>query len=358
METSTSMSESYPMETNAGDTLGTSLSEDLIFGHTERMNEIRGKIGRVADSNVPVLIRGESGTGKEIIAKLIHARSFCRSGPLVKVHCPAIPGTLLESELFGYEEGSFTGASRTKPGRVEVAHGGTFFLDEIGELDSGLQVKLLHLLQDGQVIRIGGQEAKSVDVRVICATHCPLEEEIEKGHFRNDLFFRINVVALHLPPLRERKEDIPELAAYFLRLYEARYNRKAPPLSDACILRLQEYDWPGNIRELENLMIEYVVLGPEENLMTALTAKQAFRPLGMLEAKESVSLRRVARQAARDAERRAILRILEVNSGNRKKAARALNISYRGLLYRIKAVGIPSKRVMRSQPTTVSPQVN
>ena len=317
---------------------------DLLFGRTEKLKEIRAKIDKVAGSDLPILVRGESGTGKEIFAKLIHASSLRSSGPFIKVHCPAIPGTLLESELFGYEAGSFTGAWRSKPGRVEVAHGGSLFLDEIGDLDSSLQVKLLHVLQDRQVARIGGQEAKAVDVRVICATHCALEEEIEKGRFRSDLFFRINVVTLHLPPLRERREDIPELAAYFLRFYETKYNRQAPPMSDACILRLQEYDWPGNIRELENVMNSYVVLGPEDNLIAELEAKRTIESLGTPETAGAISLRKIARQAAREAERRTILRILEANRGNRRKAAQALNMSYRALLYRIKEVGIPPKR--------------
>ena len=323
---------------------GTLPPMDLLFGRTEKLREIRGRIDKVAGSDLPILVRGESGTGKEIFAKFIHQCSLRSSGPFIKVHCPAIPGTLLESELFGYEAGSFTGAWRSKPGRVEVAHGGSLFLDEIGDLDPSLQVKLLHVLQDRQVARIGGQEAKSVDVRVICATHCPLEEEIEKGRFRSDLFFRINVVTVHLPPLRERKEDIPELANYFLRFYEAKYRREAPPMSDACILRLQEYDWPGNIRELENVMNSYVVLGPEENLMAELDAKQTMDSRNGAEIEGVISLRKIARQAAREAERRTILRILEANRGNRRKAAQALNMSYRALLYRIKEVGIPPKR--------------
>jgi two-component system response regulator AtoC len=322
------------------------------------MKEIRERIGRIADSNVPVLIRGESGTGKEIFARLIHQRSSYQSGPFVKVHCPAVPGTLFESELFGHEAGSFTGASQTKLGRVEAAQGGSLFLDEIGDLDIGLQAKLLHFLQDGQVDRIGGQEAKSVNVRVLCATHCPIESEIEGGKFRTDLFFRINVFTLHLPSLRERKVDIPDLADYFLRLYNNRYNRQAPPLSDACILRLQEYDWPGNLRELENLMIAHVVLGPEEGLLTELRTKHTFLPWRAAESEGPVSLRKIARQAALQAQRRAILRGLEANKWSRKKTARAFNISYRTLLTRIKEVGIPSKRSMHGGTCSVPSRVN
>jgi two-component system response regulator AtoC len=181
---------------------------------------------------------------------------------------------------------------------------------------------------------------------------------MEKGRFRSDLFFRINVVSVHLPPLRERREDIPDLAAYFLKFYEAKYNRLAPPMSDTCLLRLQEYDWPGNIRELENVMNSYVVLGPEENLLGELDAKRTLEFRSEPELEGPLSLRKIARQAARDAERRAILRILDANRGNRKKAARALNISYRALLYRIKEVGIPSKRTLRSEMGVVFGQTN
>ena len=181
------------------------------------MQAVRQRIEKVASANVPVLIRGESGTGKEILAKLVHCLSPWEDGPFVKVNCPAIPGTLLESELFGYEKGAFTGAYGTKPGRIELAHRGTLFLDEIAELDPGLQAKLLQLLQDGQFCRIGAQEDTRVEVRVVCATNRELEKEIEAGSFRQDLFYRINVVSIRLPALRERRQDIPELMGYFLR---------------------------------------------------------------------------------------------------------------------------------------------
>jgi two-component system, NtrC family, response regulator AtoC len=176
----------------------------IVFGHTEGMRALQDRLHKVASANVPVLIQGESGTGKDIIARLIHGLSPWKTGPFVKVNCPAIPGTLLESELFGYERGAFTGAYGAKPGRVELAHRGTLFLDEISELDSALQSKLLQLLQDGQFCRIGAQEDKKVEVRVVCATNRKLEDEIESGTFRQDLYYRINVVNLSLPPLRER----------------------------------------------------------------------------------------------------------------------------------------------------------
>src|SRR5690242_19234307 len=205
--------------------------ESILFGRSEAMQALRERLEKLASANVPVLIQGESGTGKDIIARMIHARSPWRSGPYVKVNCPAIPGTLLESELFGYEKGAFTGAYGTKPGRVEMAHRGTLFLDEISELDLGLQSKLLQLLQDGQFCRIGAQEDKKVEVRVVCATNRKLEQEIENGTFRADLFYRINVVNIHMPPLRERAVDIPDLVTYFLEYYNRKYNCRAKPLS-------------------------------------------------------------------------------------------------------------------------------
>src|ERR1700694_1278396 len=191
--------------------LGEMPPDAIVFGRTEAMQAVRDRLSKLAGANVPVLIQGESGTGKDIIARMIHANSPWRTGPYVKVNCPAIPGTLLESELFGYEKGAFTGAYGTKPGRVELAHRGTLFLDEISELDLGLQSKLLQLLQDGQFCRIGAQEDKKVEVRIVCATNRQLELEIQNGTFRQDLFYRINVVNLHMPPLRERRGDIEQL---------------------------------------------------------------------------------------------------------------------------------------------------
>src|ERR1700678_589479 len=196
----------------------------VVFGQTAAMQALQERLMKLAGANVPVLIQGESGTGKDIIARMIHANSPWKTGPWVKVNCPAIPGTLLESELFGYEKGAFTGAFGMKPGRVEMAHRGTLFLDEIAELDGMLQAKLLQLLQVGQFSRIGAQEDKKVEVRVVCATNRVLEDEIANGSFRADLFYRINVVNLHMPPLRERSSDLPNLIAYFLVNYNRKFN--------------------------------------------------------------------------------------------------------------------------------------
>src|ERR1700745_1726314 len=215
--------------------------ESIVFGNSDAMTALRSRLDKVAAANVPVLIHGESGTGKDIIARMIHGRSPWRTGPYVKVNCPAIPGTLLESELFGYEKGAFTGAYGTKPGRVELAHRGTLFLDEISELDLGLQSKLLQLLQDVQFCRIGAQEDKKVEVRVVCATNRVLEVEIESGTFRQDLYYRINVVNLQMPPLRERRGDIPDLVDYFLEYYNRKYNCRARSLSTELMNSLQKY---------------------------------------------------------------------------------------------------------------------
>ena len=327
--------------------LGEMPPESIVFGRTEGMQAVRERLAKLASANVPVLIQGESGTGKDIIARMIHAASPWRTGPWVKVNCPAIPGTLLESELFGYEKGAFTGAYGMKPGRVEMAHRGTLFLDEISELDMSLQSKLLQLLQDGQFCRIGAQEDKKVEVRVVCATNRILENEIENGTFRQDLFYRINVVNLALPPLRERRGDIEDLANYFLEYYNRKYNCRAKALSAELMMVLQKYHWPGNIRELENLVKRYVILGSEEVISSDLVTRQHdyFNPEINLDG--PISLKKLTRQATRELERKVILKVLQANHWNRKQAARALSISYRALLYKIRDAGLPSNRTVR-----------
>jgi len=323
--------------------------ESVVFGRSDTMQAVRERLDKVAAANVPVLIQGESGTGKDIIARMIHGRSPWRSGPYVKVNCPAIPGTLLESELFGYEKGAFTGAYGTKPGRVELAHRGTLFLDEISELDLGLQSKLLQLLQDGQFCRIGAQEDKKVEVRVVCATNRHLESEIENGTFRQDLFYRINVVSVLLPPLRERRADIEDLAHFFLEHYNRKYNCRAKALSPELLAVLQKYHWPGNIRELENLIKRYVILGTEDVISSDLVTREQdyFNPEINIDG--PISLKKLTRQAVRELERKVILKVLQANHWNRKQAARALSISYRALLYKIRDAGLPSNRTVRRQ---------
>ena len=291
--------------------LGEIPPENIVFGHSEAMHAVRSQLTKVAAANVPVLIHGESGTGKDIIARLIHGLSPWKSGPLVKVNCPAIPGTLLESELFGYEKGAFTGAFGAKPGRVEMAHRGTLFLDEISELDLSLQSKLLQLLQDGQFCRIGAQEDKKVEVRVVCATNRNLESEIESGTFRQDLYYRINVVNLHMPSLRERRGDIEDLVAYFLEYYNRKYNCRARAVSNEVMSVLQKYHWPGNIRELENLIKRYVILGQEEVITNDLVAREPdfFNPEISLDG--PISLKKMTRQAARSFTSSSILSLSE-----------------------------------------------
>ncbi len=317
----------------------------VVFGRTEAMREVRRRLERLVGANIPVLLQGESGTGKDIIAKLFHRYSPWNKGPFVKVNCPAIPGTLLESELFGYERGAFTGAYGSKPGRVELAHRGTLFLDEISELDFDLQSKLLQLLQDGQFCRIGAQEDKRVEVRVVCATNRDLQAEVEGGRFRQDLYYRIAVVTIHLPPLRERAADLPDIINYLLQVHNEKYNAQARPLSSNLISRLQRYHWPGNIRELENLIRRYVILGTEDaivNELIAPTPNHAFPVEIPLDG--DLSLKKLTRQAVRDLEGRIILKVLQANNWNRKKTARVLNISYRALLYKIRDAGISSSR--------------
>src|ERR1700688_2781328 len=320
---------------------------DVIFGISPVMGKIRQKLEKAAGANIAVLLQGQSGTGKEVFAKLIHSQSPWRNGPFVKVSCPAIPGTLLESELFGYERGAFTGAYGSKAGRVGMAHRGTLFLDEISELDMSLQSKLLQLLQDGQFCRIGAQADKKVEVRVVCATNRKLEQEIENGTFRSDLFYRINVVNLHLPPLRERAGDIPELVAYFLEYHNRKYNCRARALSSELMSDLRKYHWPGNIRELENLVKRYVILGNEEVIASDLTPRAPDFFNTEIPVDGQISLKKLTRAAVRELERKVILKVLQNCHWNRKKAAKALSISYRALLYKIRDAGLPSNRVVK-----------
>lgn len=325
--------------------------EEVIFGTTPALATIRERIRKVAPTDIPILITGESGTGKDAIAHLIHHYSQVTTRPFVQLNCAAIPSTLLESELFGYEKGAFTGAAGAKPGRVEMANSGTLFLDEIGELDPGVQAKLLQLLQDGTFSRIGGQEDKKVNDRFIFATNRDLEEEILAGNFREDLYYRINVVTIHMAPLRERVEDIPMLVQYFLQKYNEKHNCRTGPLSEAAIRRMQEYHWPGNIRQLENLVKRYAVLGTEDSILSELIEHDSDVFKFTIPPSGQVSLKEITRQAVRQVERKVILKVVEANGWNRKRAAKLLNISYRALLYKLKEVGVPSQRRRASKQT-------
>jgi two-component system, NtrC family, response regulator AtoC len=323
--------------------------ESIIFGQSASMRALRNRVEFLAAANLPVLICGESGTGKEVLARFIHLRSPFGGGPFVKVSCPAIPGPLLESELFGYERGAFTGAIGSKPGRVETAHRGTLFLDEISEFDMALQAKLLHLLQDGQFARIGSQGDRRVEVRVVCSSNRHLEESIEAGTFRRDLFYRINVVNLRLPPLRERPQDIPLLVGYLLKVHNQQFGGHAAPLSRRLMRFMEGYEWPGNIRELENAIKRYVVLGSDEAISNELLSHGPRYRIPEFPADGPVSLKKVTRQAVQELERRIIFRALQANRWNRRQAARELKISYRALLYKLRQAKISPAKVEASR---------
>jgi len=326
-------------------------SDKVIFGRSEGMRAIRQKVEKVSCTKLPVLLQGESGTGKELIARMIHRNSQRAAGPFLKVNCPAIPGTLLESELFGYEKGSFTGAYGSKPGRAELADGGTLFLDEISEIDLGLQAKLLQLLQDNQFWRIGAREETRVDVRIICATNRHLETEIQNGRFRADLFYRINVLKIQMPPLRERAEDLGELVEFFLKFFAQKHSVNPPAVSATLMRLLQKHLWPGNIRELSNLIERFAILGSEESLTNELLGAAAIND-GEVEIPSSgpLPLKTVTRQTVQQLERKIILRTLIAHRWNRKRAAKDLKISYRALLYKIRQAGLPSRRPVAATP--------
>jgi two-component system, NtrC family, response regulator AtoC len=318
--------------------------DHVYFGPSKAMQAVRLRVERAAGLNVPILILGESGTGKEILAHFVHSKSPWRNGPFVKVNCPAIPGTLLESELFGFQKGSFTGANAAKPGRMELAQSGTLFMDEIGELDSSLQAKLLHVLQDGHFTRLGDHEEKRMDARVICATNRRLQDEIESGSFRSDLFYRINVISVTLPPLRERREDIPYLVEYLRLMFNRRFQRDAAAPSRETVHLLQQRDWPGNIRELENCVARYVVLGSEDTFYAERVEKKPLNFTYEATPDGNIPLKHIAQQVTRKMEHDLILKVLQANHWNRRKTAEVLKISYRALLYKVRQAGLPSKR--------------
>src|ERR1700729_322461 len=315
---------------------------DIVFGKTAAMQAVRNKLERVAETDVPVLIQGESGTGKEICVRLLHALSMRAKGSLVKVSCPAIPHSLLETELFGYEKGAFTGAMTTKLGRVEQAHMGTLFLDEVGSLDLGVQSKLLQVLQDGTFVRVGGHEARTITTRLVSASNTDLRSQVEDGTFRLDFLFRINAVTINLPPLRQRIADLPILIDYFIDHYAKIFHNAPELLSKSAVRLMQNYHWPGNIRQLENLIRSYVLIGSEEALVAELMPEA---PRGGIttdiDLSEPVSLKNITKQATHDLERQIILKVLQANSWNRQKTAKWLHISYRSLLYKLSEVGMP-----------------
>ncbi|PYM82593.1 MAG: hypothetical protein DME09_13740 [Candidatus Rokuibacteriota bacterium] len=316
-----------------------------LLGHSAPMRVIREMVEQVAPINTTILFRGESGVGKDLVARAVHAASPRADGPFVKVNCAALPAGLLESELFGHEKGSFTGASRRKLGMFELANGGTIYLDEIGELPLALQAKLLHVVQDLKFSRIGGGETIIVDTRIMASTNRNLELALSRGEFREDLYYRLNVVEIHVPPLRERREEISVLAAIFLERFNREYRQSRQFLPETLAL-IATCPWPGNVRELENFVHRFVVLGnaqrSHQELEAALRAGRRPDPAGAPSPSPCPStpdltrgLRAIARGAAREAEGKALREVLDRVHWNRGEAARILKVSYKTLLSKI-----------------------
>jgi len=355
-----------------------------VFGPSEKMRGIATVIEQVADSDVTVLIRGESGVGKELVARAIHHRSTRHHRPFVKVNCAALPAELLESELFGHDRGAFTGAATIRIGKFEQADRGTLMLDEIGEMTPALQAKMLHVLQDAEFTKLGSNKRIQVDVRVVAATNRDLEQMLVSGEFREDLYYRLKVIEILVPPLRERRDEIPALTDYFIARYSKKYNRPMGSISDELRQLFQQYDWQGNIRELENLIKRAIVLQDEQPIIreiqnhrqrkveaAAVVAAQpvvavpatagAVVPAGPANRRFSyqselpgrtasagddagTSLAAVAKTAALKAERAAIEQALRQVHWNRRKAALNLGVSYKTLLNRIKECGLSGVR--------------
>lgn len=315
------------------------LDEETSFVRaSKRMREVESHCRLVASTDIPVLILGESGTGKEIAAKFIHKMSPRSEKSFLKVNCAAMPLDLLESELFGYEPGAFTGAVKSKPGKFELCNNGTIFLDEIGEMPNALQAKLLQVLQDGTFSRLGSRSTVKVDVRVIAATNINIKAAIAQKAFREDLYYRLNGFSIHVPPLRERREEIPVLAKYFLSRNASKFERDPLSISPTLMQALCSYSWPGNLRELDNFTKRYLVLEDEQAIIQELHPELcSSRVFDSLEQGEiSTSLKHVVRELKGDAESVLITKTLEDTGWNRKAAAVQLQISYKALLYKIK----------------------
>jgi two-component system response regulator AtoC len=307
-----------------------------IVAQSEAMRKVFDFIKKVARYKSSVLITGESGTGKELVARAIHYNSDRRDKPLISINCGAIPENLLESELFGHVKGAFTDAVKTKKGLFEMAHQGTMFLDEVGELPQSLQVKLLRVLQDGEIRRVGDTASFQVDVSLIAATAKDLESEVKHGRFREDLYYRLNVLPIHLSPLRERKEDIPSLVEHFIELYNKKLGLRIKGASKQAMQRFLQYSWPGNVRELENIIERGMILAEKDTIgLEAL-------PMHVQEGSQStpVSSGLSIKKGAREMEIRLIQEALNKTGGNRLQAARILEISHKALLYKLKEYGL------------------
>jgi two-component system response regulator AtoC len=317
----------------------------IFFSDNSKMNKIKNIIDEVAKTDITILIKGESGTGKELVAHAIHLNSHRSEKSFIKVNCATIPKGLLESELFGFEKGAFTGAHLEKPGKFELANGGTILLNDIGEIDISVQAKLLQVLQEGMFSRLGGNGDVMVDTRVIATTKDHLEKTMMEGRFREDLFFRVNVINITVPPLRDRKEQILPFSQYYLNFYKKKYGRETPPFSSIMIKAFKEYAWPGNLRELENMVKRIVLFGEEDKVLHSISSKglddgsnpksyENLLPNPSAENK-SLNLKEVGKRAAEVAEKEIIQSTLQETHWNRKQAAKLLRVSYKALLYKI-----------------------
>lgn len=332
-----------------------------LIGDSASMQRVRAMIDKVAETDATVLVRGESGTGKELVAREIHERNSVRSkGPFVAVNCAALPSELIESELFGHEKGAFTGAAGQRKGKFEQANGGTLFLDEIGDMSSNVQAKLLRALEERRIERLGGNESIPVDVRIVSATHRPLEQEIAAGHFRADLFYRLRVLTIDIPPLRERREDIPQLAETFTQAAAERYNLPLRQVGQSALRKLVDYDWPGNVRELKNMIDRAAIMAEGEELRSE-DLPDEIMP-GVQKAKDKdeqasgdglrVPFTADFREDRREFERRYISRCLEHTQGNVTKAAEILGMHRQSLQHKLRQLGLGRRYVSVGSDTT------
>src|ERR1700741_5466520 len=336
------------------------LTEDLSFlASSLQMLKIRQQILQIAPVDVPVFISGESGVGKEVVARMIHLRSMRRTQPFIKVNCAALPGELLESELFGYDQGAFTGAVRSKPGKFELANKGTIFLDEIAEMSPHLQAKLLHVLQDHQYSRLGGRHLVDVDVRVLAATNVEIQEAMKSGRLREDLYYRLNVLSINVPPLRERTTEILLLFRHFLNKYAEKFQKQMPVPSEHLMEAAMRYAWPGNLRELENFVKRYVILEDDEGSfreLVEMTGQQhRTAPREEPVPPKEQGLKALVRGLKDEAEMEAIADALEKTRWCRKDAAKMLGISYKALLYKMRHFTLDPPRA-RGSSAAASPE--
>lgn len=328
------------------------LQQETALWRSPRMQEMWKIVQQAARVDVTVLVRGQTGTGKDLVARAIHYLSPRQGRPFIKVNCAAVPRELLESELFGHERGAFTGAHQLKIGKFESANHGTVFLDEIGDLHPALQAKLLHVLQDGEFSRVGAKSTIRVDVRILAATNQDLEKAVETGRFRDDLYYRLNVIQILVPPLRERLDEIPLLVNYFIERYSRQFHREGFTLPSNAMEHLLKHSYPGNIRELENIVKRMIVLNDPYIFRTLPSLGNADNDAPHGPAAHTGTLKEIARDAARAAEREAITKALEQTGWNRIRAAKLLKISYRALLYKIKESGL--RHSSRASPTALT----